>query len=175
MRRRFGMVVCVVAMFCLADAMYAAAAPPFPQAVEVVGPVEVTDQTVQKPVQGNFVVRLLVDERTSDIELVAPPEGMMAVIQYLTIRSFPRAAEANPSLQLMGAVGSESVQHFLGPLPEPVPFPVISSLAQISQFEVLLYSTEPVRLLIDRGNQTDAVSDFFVSFSGYLVEAPATP
>jgi hypothetical protein len=37
---------------------------------------------------------------------------------------------------------------------------------------VLLYSTGPVRLDIDRGQISGQVGDFDVSFSGYLVQAP---
>ena len=37
---------------------------------------------------------------------------------------------------------------------------------------VLIYSTGPVRLHIDRGSKSTAAGGFDVSVTGYLVEAP---
>jgi hypothetical protein len=49
---------------------------------------------------------------------------------------------------------------------------VVSTFQQLLTQRVLLYSTGPVRLDIDRGQISGQVGDFDVSFSGYLVKAP---
>jgi hypothetical protein len=136
-------------------------------------PVPVVDQTVLQPVQGNVRVRLLAGERSTTLDLITPPDGKMVVIEYLTIRVFAREETANALLDLTGSLGAAGgVRHFLEAFPPPINVNVVSAFQQMLTQHVLLYSTGPVRLNIDRGQKDTVVADFDVSFSGYLVDAP---
>jgi hypothetical protein len=136
-------------------------------------PALVMDQKVLRPVHGNTGIRLQAGQRGTTLELITPPEGKMVVIKYLTIRVFAREATANALLALSGDLGEgREVEHYLRAFPPPISLNVVSTYQQMLTQHVLLYSTGPVRLDIDRGQLDEQVGDFDVSFSGYLVKAP---
>ena len=136
-------------------------------------PALLMDQTVLQPVHGNASVRLEAGQRGTTLELITPPDGRMAVIRHITIRVFAREATANALLALTGDLGEgHEVEHYLDAFPPPISLNVVSTFQQMLTHHVLLYSTGPVRLDIDRGQIHEQVGDFDVSFSGYLVQAP---
>jgi hypothetical protein len=122
-------------------------------------------------VHGNASVRLEAGQSSAELELITPPEGKLVVIKYITIRVFAREATANALLELSGDLG-EGHEHYLDAFPPPISLNVVSTYQQMLTQHVLLYSTGPVRLNINRGQIADQVGDFDVSFSGYLVKAP---
>jgi hypothetical protein len=161
----------------LALLMGAAGAEAAPSRVKVVNgrdaPASVMDQTVLRPVHGNTDVRLQAGQMRATLELITPPEGKMVVIRYVTIRAFVSEQTANALLVLSGDLGEgHEVEHFLDAFPPPISLNVVSTFQQLLTQRVLLYSTGPVRLDIDRGQISGQVGDFDVSFSGYLVKAP---
>ena len=90
-----------------------------------------------------------------------------------TIRAFVREQTANALLALSGDLGEgHEVEHFLHAFPPPISLNVVSTFQQLLTQPVVLYSTGPVRLDVDRGQISGQVGDFDVSFSGYLVQAP---
>jgi hypothetical protein len=137
-------------------------------------PALVTDQTVLQPVHGNANVLLEAGQTGADLELITPPAGKMVVIEYLTIQAFVSELAANALLTLSGDLGEEhEVQHYLDAFPPPTSLNVgITTFEQILRQHVLLYSTGPVHLDINRGQKDDLVGLFDVTFSGYLVKAP---
>jgi hypothetical protein len=137
-------------------------------------PALVMDQTVLQPVHGNANVLLEAGQTGADLELITPPAGKMVVIEYLTIQAFVSELAANALLTLSGDLGEEhEVQHYLDAFPPPTSLNVgITTFEQILRQHVLLYSTGPVHLDINRGQKDDLVGLFDVTFSGYLVKAP---
>jgi hypothetical protein len=165
------------AIAILALLVGAAGAEAAPSRVKVVNgrdaPASVMDQTVLRPIHGNTDVRLQAGEMRATLELITPPDGKMVVIKYITIRVFAREQTANALLALSGDLGErQEVEHYLDAFPAPIDLNIVSSFQQTLTQRVLLYSTGPVRLDIDRGQISGQVGDFDVSFSGYLVQAP---
>jgi hypothetical protein len=136
-------------------------------------PALVMDQTVVQPVHGNASVRLNAGEGSAFLELITPPAGKMVVIEYLSIHAFTREATANALLKLFGSLGEGAeIEHYLDAFPPPISIGVTSAFQQTLTQQVLLYSTGPVALNIQRGDKDALVGDFDVSFSGYLVKSP---
>ena len=75
-------------------------------------------------------------------------------------------------MDLWGSLRGNAFIHYLDALPPPISLGIVTEFQQMLTQNVLIYSTGPVRLHIDRGSKNTAVSDFSVNFSGYLVEAP---
>jgi hypothetical protein len=135
-------------------------------------PVPVLEQTILQPVQGTAGRILEKGERSTFLDLVTPPGGKMIVLQYITIRVDTQDKTANALFELWGLLEGRSFIHYLDALPPPISVGVWRGFQQMLTQHVLVYSTGPVALRIDRGSKNTAVSSFEVSFSGYLVEAP---
>jgi hypothetical protein len=168
----------LVSIFSFAVIAGAVGAEAAPTKVKVVNgrdaPALVMGQTVLHPVHGNVNVRLEAGQTDADLELITPPAGQMVVVEYLTIQAFVEEATANALLTLSGDLGEDhEVQHYLDAFPPPSSLNVgITTLEQILRQDVLLYSTGPVHLDINRGQKDTLVALFDVTFSGYLVKAP---